>query len=119
MTTKSLSDLTIAKEEASAKLATLKMRLNTAETGYKIQRSLAMVDGTIDELAKERGLEKTTESTKAALLDTFFGEVIEEIARLQNEVALAQHQMDCARWELNLGYTEWGLTQKHGEEWYE
>lgn len=117
--TKNLNDLTIAKEEASAKLATLKMRLNTAETGYKIQRSLAMVDGTIDELTKERGLEKTTEPTKAALLDAFFGEVIEEISRLQNEVTLAQHQMDCARWELNLGYTEWGLTQKHGEEWYE
>ena len=119
MTTKNLNDLTIAKEEASAKLATLKMRLNTAETGYKIQRSLAMVDGTVDELAKKHGDIKTTEKNVVALLDAFFGEVIEEISRLQNEVVLAQHQMDCARWELNLGYTEWGLTQKHGEEWYE
>lgn len=119
MTTKTLRDLTIAKEEASAKLATAKMKLNTAETGYKIQRSLAMVDGTVDELAREHGDIKTTEKNVVALLDAFFSEEIEDISRLQNEVALAQHEMDCARWELNLGYTEWGLDQKHGEEWYE
>lgn len=117
--TRTLRELTADKQEASGKLAQAKIWLNMVKTGYQMARSLATVDGTIDELAKERRLEKTTEPTKVALLDAHFASIISAIAILENNVTLLQHEMDCTRWELNLGYTEWGLTQKYGEEWYE